>query len=78
MSVGKNAGDGTFAALYCSIFRTPILRKSLEFLGIPIASLHPETVQLPAFYILSAMFTACGPPEKLSLECSAHDCKTRL
>ena len=30
--------------------------------------LDPETVQLPSFSILSAMFTgACGPPDKLSL-----------
>ena len=38
------------------------------FVNPSIASLEPETVQLPAFYILSAMFTgACNPPEKLSL-----------
>ena len=43
-------------------------RKSLKFLGTSIASLDTETVQLPAFSILSAMFTGvCGPPEKLSL-----------
>ena len=43
--------------------------------------LDPETVQLPAFSILSAMFTGtCGPPEKLStvLQCSGHDCETLL
>ena len=35
--------------------------------GLP-SPLDPETVQLPAFSILSAMFTgACGPPEELSL-----------
>ena len=68
MSVEKNAGNGTFAALYCAIFRTPSFRKSLKFFGTSIASLDPETVQLPAFSILSVMFTgACGPPEKLSL-----------
>ena len=40
----------------------------LEVLRVFLASLDPETVQLPAFYMLSAMFTgACGPPEKLSL-----------
>ena len=42
--------------------------KSLKFFSTYIASLDPETVQLPAFSILSAMLTeACGPPEKLSL-----------
>ena len=41
---------------------------NLEFLGTSIVSLDPETVQLPAFSILSAMFAgACGPPEKLSV-----------
>ena len=53
---GKNAGNGTFAALYCAIFRTPSFRKSLKFFGNSIASLDPETVQLPASYKLSAMF----------------------
>ena len=57
-----------FGALYCAIFRTPRFRKFLKFLGTPIASLAPETVRLPAFSILFAMFTGtCGPPEKLSL-----------
>ena len=67
----KNAEDAipeTFAALYCVIFRTPSFRKSLKFFGTHIASLDPETVELPAFSILSAMFAgACGPPGKLSL-----------
>ena len=68
MSVEKNAGNNTFAALYCTIFRMPSFRNSLEFFGTSIASLDPETVQLPAFSILSAMFTgACGPTEKLGL-----------
>ena len=62
-----NAGNGTFAALYCTMFRTPSFRKSLKFFGTSITSLDPETVQLPAFYILSAMFTGA----------SAHDCATR-
>ena len=45
-----------------------MFRKSLKFFGTSIASLDPEIVQLPAFSILSAMFTgACGPPEKLRL-----------
>ena len=43
-------------------------RKSLTLFGTSIASLDPETVQLLAFSILSAMFTGtCDPPEKLSL-----------
>ena len=71
MSVEKNAGNGTFAALYCAIFRTPSFRKSLKFFGTSIASLDPETVQLPAFY--NATFTgACGPPEELSLALVLH------
>ena len=50
-----------FAALYCAVFRTPSFRKSLKLFGTSIASLDPETVQLPAFSILSAIFTgACG------------------
>ena len=65
---GKKAGNSVFAALYCARFRTPSFHKSLKFFETSIASLDPETVELPAFYILSAMFTgACGPPEKLSL-----------
>ena len=70
MNVGgkKNAGNRTFAALYFAIFRTPRFRNSLKFFGTSIASLDPETVQILAFSILSAMFTgACGPPEKLSV-----------
>ena len=67
----KIAGKGileTFAPLYYAIFRTPSLRKFLKFFGNSIASLDLETVQLPSFSILSAMFTgACGPPEKLRL-----------
>ena len=40
----------------------------IEVLRDSIASLNPETVELPAFSILSAMFTgAFGPPEKLTL-----------
>ena len=50
------------------VFRTPRFVKSLKFFGTSIASLDPETIQLPAFSILSAMFIgACGPTEKLSL-----------
>ena len=80
MSVEKSAGNGileTFAALYCTIFRKPNFRKSLKFFGTSIASLDPETVHLPAFSILSAMFTgACGPPENPSLDSAPHsdDC----
>ena len=40
----------SFAPLYCAIFRTPYFRKSLKFFGTSIASLDPETVQLPACY----------------------------
>ena len=58
----------TFAALFSAIFRTPSFRKSWKFFGTSFAPLDSEIVELPAFSILSAMFTgACGPPEKLSL-----------
>ena len=68
MSVEKSAESGTFAALYCTIFRTQSFCKSLKFFRTSNVSLDPETVQLSVFYILSAMFTgACGPSEKLSL-----------
>ena len=41
--------------------------------------LDPETVQLPAFSILSAMFTgACGPPERLSLALAPHSFILRM
>ena len=39
--------NSTFAALYCAIFRMPSFRKSQKFFGTPVASLNPETVQLP-------------------------------
>ena len=78
MSVGKNIRNGTFAALYCAIFHTPSFRKSLKFFGTSIASLDPETVDLPAFYILSAMFKGvCGPPEKISLALMLRSCVLR-
>ena len=65
---GRKQGMARFLSCYCITFGTPSFRKSLKFFGTSIVSLDPETVQLPAFSILSAMFTgACGPPEKLSL-----------
>ena len=88
MSVEKeNVGNGilwTFAALCCAVFRTPSFRKSLKFFGTSIASLDPETVQLPAFYKLSAMLTGAPdspeakPRSGATLVRSAHDCGTRL
>ena len=61
-------GKKPFPVLYCAIFRSLGFRKSLKLFGTSITSLDPETVQLPAFSILSAMFKgACGPPEKLSV-----------
>ena len=76
MKVEKNRGNGilqTSAQLYCAIFQTPHFHKSLKFFRTSIASLDPETVKLPAFSILSAMFTeVCGPPEKLSLTLVSH------
>ena len=55
--------------LNCAIFPTPsFLNKFLKFFRTSTVSLDPETVELPTFSTLSAMFTgACGPPEKLSL-----------
>ena len=57
------------AHVCCTVLSNiPYAKFSLKFTGTSIVSLDPETVQLLAFYILSAMFTgACGPPEKLSL-----------
>ena len=88
MSVEKeNVGNGilwTFAALCCAVFRTPSFRKSLKFFGTSIASLDPETVQLPAFYKLSAMLTGAPdspeakPRSGATLVRYAHDCGTRL
>ena len=58
---------------------TPSFRKSLKFFGTSIASLDPETVQLPAFSILSAMFTgASGPPEQLSLASAQQSSVLRM
>ena len=65
---GKNAGNGTFAALYCAIFRTPSFGKSLKFFGTSSASLNPETVQLPAFS------RSVWPRFGTALERPAHDC----
>ena len=54
--------------IWCAKFHLPRFHKFLKFFRTSIASLDPETVQLPAFYTLFAVFTgACGPPEKLSL-----------
>ena len=47
---------------------TQALFANSKFFLTSIASLDPETVELPAFYMLPAMFTgARGPLEKLSL-----------
>ena len=60
----KPARNCTFAALYCAMFCAQSFRKSLKFIGTSTASLDPKTVDLPAFSILSAMFTgACSTPE---------------
>ena len=53
---GQNTGNDTFSVLYCARFRIPSFHKSVELFGTSIASLDPETVELPAFSILSAMF----------------------
>ena len=64
----------TFAALYCAIFRTPSFRKSLKFFGTCIASLGPETVQIPAFSMWSAR--EAKPRFGAALVRSTHDCET--
>ena len=65
---------------YCAIFRKTSFCKSLKFFRTSIASLDPETVRLPAFAILSAIFTGtCVPPRfGAALDRSAHGCETRL
>ena len=60
----KKTGNGTlekFAALYCAILCAPFFSTFLKFFGTSITSLDPETVQLPAFYILSTMVTGVWP-----------------
>ena len=77
-------GKKPFAVLYCAIFRSLSFRKSLKFFRTSIASLDPETVQLPTFSILSAMFIGAWtaredkPRFGVALESSAHDCETGL
>ena len=70
---------------YTCVFCTPSFLEPLKFFRTSIASLEPETVQLPAFYILFTMFTGVyGWPEKLKalLWClhkhSVNDCETCL
>ena len=56
-----------YVCMYVCMY-APSFKKSLKFFGTSIAPSDTETVDLPAFSILSAMFTgACGPTEKLSL-----------
>ena len=66
---GQNTGNDTFSVLYCARFCIPSFHKSVELFGTSIASLDPETVELPAFSILSAMFYRSVWPvlEKLNL-----------
>ena len=72
-----NAGNGMFAVLCCAIY---FVLQSLKYIHrTSIASLDPETIGLPAFSILSTMFTrACGPPEKLSLALVARSNVLRM
>ena len=41
-------GNGTFAVLYCTIFRMPSFHKSLKFFGTSSTPLDPERIQLLA------------------------------
>ena len=82
---GQNTGNDTFSVLYCARFCIPSFHKSVELFGTSIASLDPETVELPAFSILSAMFyrsvwpaREAKPHSDAMLECSVHDCETCL
>ena len=60
----KHAGNAVLETNAAPYFMRQVFESS-SGLSSP---LDPETVQLPAFSILSAMFTgACRPPEKLSL-----------
>ena len=60
----KHAGNAVLETNAAPYFMRQVFESS-SGLSSP---LDPETVQLPAFSILSAMFTgACGSPEKLSL-----------
>ena len=75
----RNAGNGMFAALHCAIFCMPSFHKYLKFFWTSTAYFDPETVQLPAFFILSIMFTGvCGLPEKLSLALVLHSNVMRM
>ena len=56
-----------YVCMYVCMY-APSFKKSLKFFGTSIAPSDTETVDLPAFSILFAMFRgACGPTEKLSL-----------
>ena len=67
VNVGGNPPQEMAPLLHCTALYF-VRQVFVKFFGTSIASLDPETVQLPAFSILSAMFTgACGPTEKLSL-----------
>ena len=52
----KHTGNGMVAALYCATFCMPSFPKSLKFFRTSVTSFGPETVELPALSILSAMF----------------------
>ena len=56
VNVGENKQEMA-CLLSCTALLYAKFCKSLKFFGTPIASSFPETVDLPAFYILSAMFT---------------------
>ena len=67
--------------LHCTsaIFCMPCFHKYLKFFWTSTAYFDPETVQLPAFFILSIMFTGvCGLPEKLSLALVLHSNVMRM
>ena len=69
----------TVLYIVCQAFVNP-----LSSSGLP-SPLDQETIQLPAFSILSDMFTGSVWPTReakphfaATLVCSAHDCETRL
>ena len=58
---GKNAGNGTFAALYCAIFRIPSYPKSLKFFGTSTASGSIDSPPTGIRHTICHVYIACGP-----------------
>ena len=84
MKVDKNTGNGTFAALYCDIFRKQSFANLLGSSGLP----SPLWIQKQSNYRHSPYCPLClqsvrpareaKPRFGTTFERSAHDCETRL